>query len=134
MEWAWGVHRWAFRLSGGILGSRAFGIPVLQLTTTGRVSGRPREVMLHYFQELGNYVVIASHAGELRNPPWYLNHKANPAAVAQVGPDRIQVLARDAAGAERDRLWAKAVELDPAYAEYQGRTERQIPVVILDRI
>lgn len=77
-------------------------------------------------------VVIASHAGEPRNPHWYLNLKANPAAAAQVGQDRIRVVARDAAGEERDRLWAKAVELDPTYAEYQRRTERQIPVVILE--
>ena len=90
--------------------------------------------MLHYLRYLNGYVVVASYAGDPRNPSWYLNLKANPKAVVQIGPKSLEVLAREAIGEEREMLWSQAVELDPSYAEYQLRTERKIPVVILDPV
>ncbi len=132
LEWGWKLHRWTFRLSGGRLGSSLFGIPVLRLTTVGRRSGQARDVMLHYFKHGESHVVFASNSGEPTHPEWYLNLGDKPEAVAQFGSHPVRVRARVANGDERDRLWFRMVELDPAYAEYQRRTDRQIPVVILD--
>ncbi|MGH2621584.1 MAG: nitroreductase family deazaflavin-dependent oxidoreductase [Anaerolineales bacterium] len=132
LEWGWKLHRWTFRLSGGRLGSRLFGIPVLRLTTVGRRSGQPRDVMLHYLKHGESYVVVATNSGEPTHPEWYLNIEQNPEGVGQVGSRPVLIQARVAEGEERDRLWQKVVALDPANAEYQRRTDRQIPVVVLD--
>jgi deazaflavin-dependent oxidoreductase (nitroreductase family) len=79
-------------------------------------------------------VVVGSYAGEDRHPAWWLNLLADPRAEVQVGNARYPVTARELEGADRDRLWARVVETDPSYAEYQRRTTRRIPVVVLERI
>jgi F420H(2)-dependent quinone reductase len=128
----WRFHRWLYQASGGRLGAKVRGKTVLLLITTGRKSGEPRPSTLYTFQDQGNYVVIASNAGHPSHPAWYLNLRANPEAVVRVGGRESQAIARDATGEERERLWAQTIVWDPDYAEYQQRTDRVIPVVVLE--
>jgi len=132
MELVWKVHRWLYRVSGGRVGGRMMGMPVLLLTTTGRKTGQPRTSPLMYFPEGDACVVIASNAGEPRPPAWWLNLGAHPRATIQRGREVTPVLAREARGDERLRLWTKVVQLDPSYETYRQRTNRQIPVVLLE--
>ena len=88
--------------------------------------------MLNYLNQGESYVVFGSNSGEPTHPGWYQNLEANPEAVAQIGRRPVRVRARVANGEEREALWLRMVELDPAYAEYQRRTDRQIPAVVLD--
>lgn len=128
------VHRRLVRWSGGRVGGRLKGMPVLQLTTTGRRSGEPRTVMLTSpLQHDGAYVVVGSRGGDDVHPAWYLNLRAEPAVTVQVGggpatPMRARVLEGD----ERAATWAEVTERYPHYAGYQRRTERQIPLVALE--
>jgi deazaflavin-dependent oxidoreductase (nitroreductase family) len=133
VELFWKVHPWLYKLSGGAIGGRIIGMPVLLLTTKGRKSGVPRERALTYVPDGSSFVVIASYLGEPRHPDWYLNLKARPEADVLVGRERVRVRAREAQGAERDRLWQAAVGMNADYDEYRSRTTRQIPVVILER-
>lgn len=127
------LHRAAYRSTRGRLGRRLADHPILLLTTTGRRSGHPHTVPLLYLREGNDLVVIASFGGHDRHPAWYLNLQSEPRAVAQVDGERFTVTARDAAPEERARLWARAVAEYAGYAEYQRRTERLIPVVVLER-
>jgi deazaflavin-dependent oxidoreductase (nitroreductase family) len=121
-----------YRASGGRLGGRIrSGAPVLLLTTTGRKSGKRRTTPLLYLEDAGNYVVIASVGGAPRHPAWYLNLLANPMATIEVGRRKLAVTARTATPEERARLWRLAVQMYPGYDDYQARTSREIPVVIL---
>jgi len=133
VELFWKVHPWLYKLSGGVVGARVVGMPVLLLTTTGRKSGAPRERALTYVPEGSSFVVIASYLGEPRHPDWYLNLKARPEAHVLIGRESVRVRAREAQGAERERLWKQAVRMNADYDEYRSRTKRQIPVVILER-
>ena len=134
LKLAWRIHRWLFRVSGGRIGSSSNGFPVLELTTRGRRSGEPRRVALQYLPHGDAWAVIASFAGEDRHPAWWLNLVAEPAAASvMVGGRSVDVRAREAEGAERQALWERFVEVDAAYDEYQRRTSRRLPVVVLDR-
>jgi deazaflavin-dependent oxidoreductase (nitroreductase family) len=119
------------RFTGGRFG-KVGPMDALLLTTTGRKSGERRDVALNYLPEGESHVVVASYAGEDRDPAWWRNLKANPDAELRVGGRRIGVRAREAEGPERERLWARLVATDPAYAEYQERTKRRLPVVMLE--
>lgn len=132
MELVWKIHRWLYRTSGGRVGGRMMGMPVLLLTTTGRKTGEPRTSPLMYFPEGDACVVIASNAGEPQHPAWWLNLRADPHATMQRGREVARVRAREAAGEERSRLWAKLIQLDRSYETYRQRTTRQIPVVLLE--
>jgi len=134
VELFWRVHPALYRWSGGRIGGRLLGMPVLLLTTTGRRSGESRTTALTYFPTDGAFVVIASCLGEPRHPYWWLNLKAQPNATIQVGRERIPVRAREAEGAERETLWQAVVTTTPDYDEYKQRTTRRIPVVVLERI
>lgn len=90
--------------------------------------------MIYYFLHQESYVIVGSNVGSERHPAWYFNLQTYPVAEIQVGRERKKVVARTAEGEERERLWSEIVEQDPSYAEYQSRTERQIPVVILDPV
>ncbi|MGH2358469.1 MAG: nitroreductase family deazaflavin-dependent oxidoreductase [Candidatus Limnocylindria bacterium] len=129
---AWWIHRWMLRLSGGRIGSRNNDMPVLLLTTRGRRSGEERTVALQFLRDGDSYVVIASFAGEDRHPAWWLNLQATADARVSIRGRQERVRASEALGEERDRLWRRIVEADPAYAEYEERTTRRIPVVILE--
>jgi deazaflavin-dependent oxidoreductase (nitroreductase family) len=106
----------------------------LLLTTTGRKSGERRSVAVNYMRDGDSYIVVASYAGEDRDPAWWRNLEADPLAELAAGGKRLEVRARQAEGEERERLWARLVEKDPAYAEYQQRTKRRLPVVVLKPI
>lgn len=104
--------------------------PVLLLTTTGRRSGQKRTVPVMYVPG-EEPVLVASNGGSPSHPAWYLNLLADPRATIEVEGKRREVLARTVSGEERKPLWRQAVEIYPAYANYQGRSDRELPVVVL---
>jgi len=108
--------------------------PALLLTTTGRKSGDKFILPLFYGTDGGSYFVIASKGGAPQHPGWYRNILANPDVEVQIGTKKVKARARTAEGEERLRLWKKALEFWPPYADYQLKTERQIPVVVLDPV
>jgi deazaflavin-dependent oxidoreductase (nitroreductase family) len=103
----------------------------LVLTTTGRKSGEPRKFALIFGKDGDDYLLVASKGGAPEHPGWYLNLEANPEAVVQVKDDVIPVTARTASPEEKARLWPIMLEQWPYYDEYQTKTERDIPVVVL---
>jgi len=109
------------------------GAPILILTTTGRRSGEDRVRPLIFGDDDGRYVVVASQGGAPTHPDWYLNLDADPNVHVQIKGDRFAARARTAEGEERERLWRTMAEIWPPYDEYQRRTEREIPVVVLER-
>jgi deazaflavin-dependent oxidoreductase (nitroreductase family) len=127
------LHRFLYRLSGGRIGGRIWGLRIVLLTTTGRKSGKPRTVPLCSLRDGEDTVVIASYGGLDQPPAWWLNLEANPRAELLSGRERRTVTARNAAPDERARLWAEVTSRAPGYLEYERRTEREIPVVILSR-
>ena len=108
--------------------------PALLLTTTGRKTGDKFIFPLFYGTEGSSYFVIASKGGAPQHPGWYRNLLANPDVEMQVGTSKLRARARIATGDERARLWMKALEFWPPYADYQRTTEREIPVVVLDPV
>jgi proline iminopeptidase len=110
-------------------------VPSLLLTTTGRKSGEKFIFPLYYGETGdGSYIIVASKGGAPQHPGWYRNLVANPEVEVQVGTNKFRARARTAAGEEREGLWRKALEFWPPYADYQKKTEREIPVVVLDRV
>jgi deazaflavin-dependent oxidoreductase (nitroreductase family) len=105
------------------------GVPTLLLTTKGRKSGELRRTALIY----GAYLVVASQGGADKHPAWYLNLEADPEVHVQVGSEKFTARARTATEQEKPELWTKMVSIWPAYDEYQTKTQRPIPVVVLDR-
>ena len=108
-------------------------VPTLLLTTTGRKSGRELTLPLIFGRSGNDYVVVASKGGAPEHPAWYLNLDTNPNVKVQVKADKFDARARTANAQERAALWPKMVEIYGPYAEYQQKTDRQIPVVILQR-
>jgi len=104
----------------------------LLLTTTGRKSGKKRTLPLIYQKVGDNYVIAGSKGGADAHPVWYLNLVANPVVEIQVRHDVMKARARTATGAEREALWKEMVAMLPQYVEYQSKTDRQIPVVVLE--
>src|ERR1700722_8719615 len=109
-------------------------VPALLLTTTGRKSGDKFMFPLFYGTEGGSYFVVASKGGAPQHPGWYRNILANTEVEVQVGAEKSKARARTAAGDARVRLWKKALEFLPRYADYQLKTEREIPAVVLDPV
>ncbi|HKA16100.1 MAG TPA: nitroreductase family deazaflavin-dependent oxidoreductase [Myxococcota bacterium] len=132
VELFWKVHPWLYRRSGGRLLGKLVDMKVLLLATTGAKSGAPRTTALTYLEADGAYVVIGSFLGEPRHPAWVHNLRAHPRASVQVGVRVIPVTAREARGQERARLWQQLVALQPDYRAYEHRTDREIPVVVLE--
>jgi deazaflavin-dependent oxidoreductase (nitroreductase family) len=132
VELFWKIHPWLYRWSGGRIAGRMMNLPVLLLTTTGQRTGTRKTKALLYLPSGNRYVVIASYLGEPRHPLWWRNLQCHPRAEIQVGTQHISVVAREADGDERERLWNEVVQQQPDYAEYQRRTQRRIPVVILE--
>lgn len=110
------------------------GVPTLLLTTTGKVSGQAYTTPLIYGRHGDNYMVVASIGGAPRHPQWYRNLVASPEVEVQVMADRFKARARTATAAEKPALWQIMAAIFPSYNDYQARTERKIPVVILERI
>jgi deazaflavin-dependent oxidoreductase (nitroreductase family) len=124
---------WLYQRTGGRIGGRMRGAPVLLLTTTGRRSGRPWTVPVMYQQDGDGWVVIASNGGSDRHPAWWLNLRARPEGTVQVGARTFPVTAARTSGAERERLWRKMADAYPGYDAYLTKTDRTIPVVLLTR-
>lgn len=126
------VNTWLFQASGGRLGSRFLrGAPVLLLTTVGARSAQRRTTPLIYLADGEDLVVVASKGGMSHHPAWYHNLMKNPDARVQIGTDERRVLARRATAAEKAALWPRLVAVYRDYDDYQARTERDIPVMIL---
>jgi deazaflavin-dependent oxidoreductase (nitroreductase family) len=109
------------------------GSPLLLLTTLGRSSEQWRRTCLIYGPDQGRFIVVASLGGAPQHPAWYLNLQANERVWVQVGAEEFWATAREATAEEKPALWQKMVGIYPAYAQYQKKTDRQIPVVILER-
>jgi len=126
-------HVRVYRETGGERGYHWRGAKVLLLTTTGRTSGEQRTTPLIHGVDGDRWIVIASKGGAPDHPAWYLNLQAEPRTEIQVEGDVIPVVSTTAEGDERSRLWAAMLEQWPAYDEYQSKTDREIPVVVLER-
>jgi deazaflavin-dependent oxidoreductase (nitroreductase family) len=126
-------HVRVYRETDGERGYRWRGTTILLLTTEGRKSGESRTTPLIHRTDGERWVVVASKGGASENPSWYENLLASPDATIEVKGDEIPVRATTAEGDERARLWSAMTEVWPAYDEYQARTEREIPVVVLAR-
>ncbi len=128
------AHRGEVTLSGNRIGWDLGRMPALELTTTGRKSGRPRTVMLTSpVQEGETIVVVASRGGDPQHPAWFLNLRDNPAVTVKYrGGAAKRMTARIATPQERARLWPQVTEVYRGYAGYQKRTSREIPLVLLD--
>ena len=118
--------------SDGKKGHTWRGYPTLLLTTKGRKSGLMRRTALIYGKDGENYLIVASYGGAKEHPLWYLNLEANPEVQVQVGADKFEATARTADKKERTRLWKIMTEVYPTYDEYQKKTTREIPVIILE--
>ncbi len=120
-----------YQRTGGKVGGRVQGLPVLLLTTTGHKTGARRITPLGYFEHDGRYVVIASNAGFDTHPAWFHNLKSHPPVTLQVRDKNLAAIAEPAGLELRRQLWAKLVDLAPGYQAYQKRTTREIPIVLL---
>lgn len=126
------ANTWVYRLSGGRVGGRFLrGAPVLLLTTIGRKSGRPRTAPLLYVEDGDELVIVASKGGMSQHPVWFLNLEANPDVEVELGSTRRRMRARRASDEEKAKLWPRLVAMYRDYDDYQARTDRNIPVVIL---
>ncbi len=124
-------HNSLYRRTGGKIGTRFRGAPILLLTTTGRKTGKARTTPLMYFARGDRLVVVASNGGAARMPTWYLNLTANPTVDVQLGPHTRRMTARDATPSEHTQLWPRMVDVYRLYETYQSKTARQFPIVIL---
>lgn len=126
------LNTWVFRVSGGRLGNRFLrGAPVLLLTTTGAKSGQRRTTPLIYLEEGENVVLVASKGGMSHHPAWYHNLVKHPEAEVQIGSRVQPMIARRASDAEKAALWPRLVGIYRDYDDYQARTPRNIPVMVL---
>ena len=123
-----------FRANGGKVGGPFEGGTLLLLTSTGAKSGQPRVSPLAYVADGERYVIIASKAGAPTNPDWYHNLLAHPVATIEVGREQFQVRATVVEEPERSRLYAKMVEHRSGFADYETKTKRKIPAVVLERV
>ena len=120
--------------SDGKNGHRWRGVDTLLLTTRGRSTGKLRRTALIYGRDRDRYLVVASNGGSNPHPDWYQNLVADPHVFVQVGDDTFEAAAQTATATEKPTLWDRMVSIWPEYAKYQKKTEREIPVVILERL
>lgn len=126
------LNTWAYRLTGGRVGGKwLHGEPIILLTVTGRKSGRKLTVPLIHLRDGERVVIVASKGGMDKHPLWYLNLVANPDAEVQFGSEVRRMRAHTADETERAHYWPKLVGLNADFTDYQARTARKIPVVIL---
>ena len=121
-----------YESSGGTEGTTLKGVPVVVVTSVGAKSGKLRKNPLMRVEQDGCYALVASQGGAPSHPSWHHNLLAEPRVEIQDGPDRREYTVRLAQGEERARWWERAVEVWPAYADYQAKTEREIPVFVAE--
>jgi deazaflavin-dependent oxidoreductase (nitroreductase family) len=127
-------HVRAYRATNGEQGYIWNDAPILLLTTKGRETGQLRTTPLIFLRDGERYVIIASLGGAPKHPSWYLNLQAEPRVQVQVKADVFEAVAHTAPSPERERLWAEAVKVWPQYEDYRAMTDREIPVVVLERV
>jgi deazaflavin-dependent oxidoreductase (nitroreductase family) len=120
-----------FEQSGGTNANTLRGIPIILLTTVGAKSGKIRKTPLMRVEHEGEYAVVASLGGAPKHPVWYHNIKANPHVELQDGSVRRDFMAREITGEEKAIWWERAMDAYPPYADYQAKTDREIPVFVL---
>lgn len=120
--------------SGGTEGTTMRGMPVIVVTSKGNKSGKLRKTPLMRVEHDGRYAAVASLGGAPKHPVWYHNIVADPHVELQDGPARMDMVAREVFDDEKAEWWARAVEAYPDYADYQAKTERQIPVFVLEPV
>jgi len=118
--------------SGGIKGTTIRGLPVVVLTSRGARSDKLRKTPLMRVEHQGAYAVVASRGGAPKHPEWYFNLVADPHVELQDGPVKQEMTAREATGTEKAEWWARAVAAFPDYADYQKKTDREIPLFVLE--
>ncbi|MFE9186760.1 nitroreductase family deazaflavin-dependent oxidoreductase [Micromonospora haikouensis] len=123
-----------FRANGGRVGGQFAGAPLLLLHTVGARSGQARVNPMMYQEVDGGYAVFASKAGAPTNPDWYHNVLAHPRVRAEIGTETVELVARVAAGEERERIWSAQKAAYPGFADYERKTDRRIPVVVLEPV
>jgi len=139
-EYAPSTARWAreqaerYEASDGTQAADLRGRPVIVLTSIGARTGKLRKTALMRVEHDGVYAVVASLGGAPKHPVWYYNLKAHPLVELQDGPNKREYVAREVEGDEKAVWWERAVDAWPDYAKYQTRTERQIPVFVLDPV
>lgn len=132
MRFQWRAHRLIWDLSGGRLGRRAIGMPVLELVTTGHKSGRERSILITYVDTQNGPALAGSNAGASSDPAWVKNLRNDPDARIRRNGQWQQVRARFPEAEERADIWAKFIEADDGYAEYEEMVSREIPIVVLE--
>lgn len=135
--WEWVRQQVAeYEASSGERGNtlRDTGMPIIVMTTVGRKSGKVRKVPLMKVEHNGEYAIIASKGGAPKNPAWVANLLAEPKVMIQDGPEPFDAVVRLVEGAERAEWWERSVAAYPPYAEYQAKTDREIPVFIASRV
>ncbi len=133
-RWTWfgRLHARLYRATNGALGANLAGLPMLLLTTRGRRTGMPRTTPMPYLRRGDDLIIVGSNNGLDHDPAWWLNLQAEPIAELQIGRQRSRARARRATPQERACYWPDLLEFNPRYAVYARRTEREIPVVILE--
>ena len=126
-----GAHAGVYRATGGKLFGRMGKSPILLLNTVGRKSGKKRTSPLLYVMDGEDFVIIASKGGATTHPAWYLNLRNDPEATVEIGDREVRVRAEEVDSEAKARLWRKMVEMYPTYDDYQKKTEREIPLLIL---
>jgi deazaflavin-dependent oxidoreductase (nitroreductase family) len=127
------AHVHTYRRSGGRVGGTFRGSPVLLVDHVGRKSGKKHTSPLIYARDGDDLVIVASKGGSRKDPLWWLNLREHPETMVQVGSEKRAVHARRATPQEKDRLWPVVVGVYAPYEEYQRKTERDIPVIVLER-
>jgi deazaflavin-dependent oxidoreductase (nitroreductase family) len=130
-DWNTGIIE-EFRANGGKVGGQFEGAPLLLLHTTGAKTGHEHVTPVMYRPVGGGYAVFASKAGAPNNPDWYHNLVANPSVRAEIGTQTLPLTARVAEGDEREQIWTAHKAANPGFADYEKKTSRQIPVVLLE--
>lgn len=126
------LQRFLYLKTDGAIGSSLGGMRILLLTSVGRRTGHQRITPLLFVEDGERFVVVASNAGDDRHPAWWLNLQANPDARVQIREGHHEVVARAASPEEVERLWPRLVEAYRPYEDYRRRTQREIPVVVLE--
>jgi deazaflavin-dependent oxidoreductase (nitroreductase family) len=133
MRAQWKLHKVMWRISGGRLGNRVVGMPVVELITIGNKSGEPRTILISYLDFDGAPTLVATNAGAEHDPAWVRNLRANPdATIVRRGHHRQAVRARFLDGEERERAWRTAVAANAQYEHYGAAMSRPVPIVALD--
>ncbi len=128
------IQRFLYLRTDGVIGASIFGTSILLLTNAGRRTGHRRITPLLYVEDGDHWVVVASNAGDDCHPAWWLNLEAHPRARVQIRGDHHDVVARRAEPDEEERLWGVLTDAYASYSRYRMRTQRRIPIVILERV